>query len=248
MGLFARFVGTSNTTTSGNVRTQLSKKYIKGQGLEIGALHQPLVNPNLATIAYVDNRDYADLCNTYPEIDAKLIIPPSIVCSGDRLEAVEDQSVEFVIANHVLEHVVDPFGAIHNWVRVLKPDGILYCSVPDFENILDKGRALTTLNHLIADNVDRDPARDMVHYFECAYYWGKSKSLADSEAYVKKFCDELQYSIHFHTFDKALLEAIFKHHIEQEGNLKFAEAVTENVINGTKEYICVLKKIIPRSV
>ncbi|MBI1761771.1 MAG: methyltransferase domain-containing protein [Acidobacteria bacterium] len=246
MNLFGRFSKATNKQSIESPREQYARKYINGWGIEIGALNQPLVNPNKARISYVDNRNYIGLCEIYPEIDAKQIIPPDIICSGDRLEAIADKSFDFVIANHVLEHLVDPLGALQHWARVLKPEGVLYCSVPDHENMLDRGRSLTTLNHLIEDHENRDPARDIVHYFECAYYWGKAKNVAECMSYVNKYCVEQRYPIHFHTFDKALLEVFFDYYMRCESNLKLVEDIAENTINGTKEYICVLKKILLR--
>ncbi|HHL9591655.1 TPA: methyltransferase domain-containing protein [Citrobacter braakii] len=47
------------------------------------------------------------------------------------LDNVSDDSFDFVYSAHCLEHVVDPFIAINNWMRVLKPNGHLIITVPD---------------------------------------------------------------------------------------------------------------------
>jgi ubiquinone/menaquinone biosynthesis C-methylase UbiE len=47
------------------------------------------------------------------------------------LDNVSDDSFDFVYSAHCLEHVVDPFVAINNWMRVLKPNGHLIITIPD---------------------------------------------------------------------------------------------------------------------
>lgn len=47
------------------------------------------------------------------------------------LDNVRDDSFDFVYSAHCLEHMVDPFVAINNWMRVLKPNGYLVITVPD---------------------------------------------------------------------------------------------------------------------
>jgi ubiquinone/menaquinone biosynthesis C-methylase UbiE len=46
---------------------------------------------------------------------------------------VEERSVDFVIANLVLEHVPDPLAALGEWLRVLRPGGYAYVVVADYE-------------------------------------------------------------------------------------------------------------------
>jgi SAM-dependent methyltransferase len=42
----------------------------------------------------------------------------------------EDDSIDRVIATHVLEHVADPVGALEEWVRVTKPGGVISLILP----------------------------------------------------------------------------------------------------------------------
>lgn len=65
----------------------------------------------------------------FPHID--------VVSSVDRLSMIADNSCDLVYSCHVLEHfhqkvIVD---VLKEWLRVLKPGGILRISVPDMRNL-----------------------------------------------------------------------------------------------------------------
>lgn len=45
---------------------------------------------------------------------------------------LDDESVDGVLAKHLLEHVLDPIKAINEWKRVLKPNGKLVILCPDY--------------------------------------------------------------------------------------------------------------------
>jgi SAM-dependent methyltransferase len=44
---------------------------------------------------------------------------------------VLDESLDFVVSSHCLEHLVDPVEGIVNWFRILKPGGHLVITVPE---------------------------------------------------------------------------------------------------------------------
>jgi SAM-dependent methyltransferase len=71
-----------------------------------------------------------------------------IVSPGDKLP-LEDNSVDFVISSHVIEHFPDPIKALKEWYRVVKPGGYLYIIAPHKERTFDKERNRTTLGELI---------------------------------------------------------------------------------------------------
>lgn len=51
---------------------------------------------------------------------------------------IADDLYNFVHSSHCLEHLVDPFEAIQNWVRILRPGGYLVFTVPD-EDLYEQG-------------------------------------------------------------------------------------------------------------
>jgi SAM-dependent methyltransferase len=68
----------------------------------------------------------------------KLLGPPPIQVDtwdqpqGDahHLKGVADGAYDFLFASHILEHLERPELALHNWVRVVRPGGVLLIAVP----------------------------------------------------------------------------------------------------------------------
>jgi SAM-dependent methyltransferase len=55
------------------------------------------------------------------------------------MEGVADGSFDVVHSSHCLEHMRDPFAAIYNWWRILRPGGHLTVIVPD-EDMYEQGQ------------------------------------------------------------------------------------------------------------
>jgi len=47
------------------------------------------------------------------------------------MHTISDDSYDFVHSSHCIERLEDPYTAMANWVRILKPGGHLICLVPD---------------------------------------------------------------------------------------------------------------------
>jgi SAM-dependent methyltransferase len=64
-------------------------------------------------------------------IDVKSYPGVTYIASGDDLHMLKDESQDYVVACHVLEHFLDPVKALAEWKRILKWGGILAFSCPD---------------------------------------------------------------------------------------------------------------------
>ncbi len=115
------------------------------EGIEIGgSAHNPF---GLKT----RNVDFTAEITSFKQEEIKLCgeaLPVDIVSPGDRLP-LADNSVDFVISSHVIEHFPDPIKALREWHRVVKPGGYLYIVAPHKERTFDKDRPRTTLAELI---------------------------------------------------------------------------------------------------
>jgi SAM-dependent methyltransferase len=69
----------------------------------------------------------------------------------------------------MLEHVEDPIAALEHQLRVLKPGGVLYLTLPDAHHSFDSRRQRTTVEHLLRDHRDGPEVSRSEHYEECAH-------------------------------------------------------------------------------
>lgn len=201
------------------LRRQHFKQYLAGDGVEVGALHNPLdlSGQPITRIRYVDRYDLEGLRKHYPELSDWDIMPVDIVDDGQVLGTVPDASLDFVIANNMIEHTDDPLGTISNWLAKLRPGGVVYLTVPDKRIGWDEHRPLTPLMHMVEDyRVDAQTrkARNYEHFADWTTYMTgeydpqtqqnfEGATPEETEANVKAHIQHLidtDYSIHFHVF------------------------------------------------
>jgi len=215
---FGRLFQGKNPFSPPPCRTALARRYIRGSGIEIGALHSPLAVPAGVTVRYVDRMTRAECIRTFPELDPARIVEPDYVTDGFTLEAVDDASQDFVIANHVLEHTPNTLGALAAWHRVLRSKGVLFATVPIVDRTFDRGRSLTPPQHMWEDWQEMGAssqvaAHDLPHYREWVAISLRAISRQngtplpewDSVEIDRIAREKLQVSeeIHFHTFSTA---------------------------------------------
>ena len=195
-----RLLSTDHKTPHAKLsRALIAETYLIGNGIEIGALHNPLQVSPSAKVKYVDRLPIAQLREQYPELNEKELVEVDILDDGERLTTIPDASQDFVIANHFVEHSQDPIGAVLNMLRVLKPGGRLYLAIPDKRCCFDSDRPVTSLAHLLRDHAE-GPEWSRAQHFE---EWARLVNRASGEADVEKQVAELMrtnYSIHFHVW------------------------------------------------
>lgn len=174
------------------------------RGLEIGAsAHNPF---GLNTL----NVDWSDdlttsfklneiaLCGECASVD--------IVAPGDDLP-FKDETFDFVISSHVVEHFYDPIHAIKEWLRVVKSGGYVYMIVPHKERTFDRDRPRTTLAELIDRHEHPNPPEvdDHGHYSVwitqdflelCHYYGWTVVAIQDSDDKVGNGFTVVIYKTH----------------------------------------------------
>src|SRR2546427_5209973 len=189
-------------------RRTIARSYLRGDGLEIGALHNPLKVPSAARVRYVDRMGVADLRREYPELSRKHLVDVDILDDGETLASIGDATQDFVIANHFIEHCENPIGAVRNMLRVLKEGGVLYLAIPDKRYTFDRDRPVTPIEHLMRD-YQEGPAWSRRQHFE---EWTRLVNRVRDEKRVARETDDLMAKrapIHFHVWTQAdLIELI----------------------------------------
>lgn len=180
------------------VRERIALKYISGTGIEIGALHCPLALPQVAHVKYVDRMNVSDLLKHYPELQNEELVEVEIIDDGEKLFKILDESQDFIVANHFLEHCEDPIGTLKTHFKKVKKDGIIYLAVPDKRNSFDHKRPSTPISHLIEDHCYGPKQSRWEHYVE----WSKLVNGVENDLLLHQAQQlmEMKYSIHFHVW------------------------------------------------
>lgn len=218
-------------------RESIANIYIRGNGIEIGALHNPLNVPKSAAVKYVDRISIPDLRKQYPELKSREFVNVDIIDDGERLETIQDSTQDFVIVNHFIEHCQNPIEAIINTLRVLKSGGILYLTIPDKRYTFDSDRPATSVEHLIRDYREGPDWSKKQHFKEWIRIVNKVKDETEGEKQINHLMN-INYSIHYHAWTQSeMLEFILT--LKKELNLKFE---VELFFKDETEVIFVLKK------
>uniref|UniRef100_A0A914QRQ0 Methyltransferase type 11 domain-containing protein n=1 Tax=Panagrolaimus davidi TaxID=227884 RepID=A0A914QRQ0_9BILA len=172
--------------------SEYAHKLLDGlKGIEIGASsYSPFcldtINVNYSNNTKIFRETELKVTGTYVEVD--------VVASGDNLPFAND-SYDFVINGHVIEHFYDPIKAIEEWLRVIKKGGYVFMIIPHKERTFDKTFNRTTLNEIIERHENKpDPGfvDDHGHH-----------SIWITEDFIK-ICQHFNWKIHslFDTDDK----------------------------------------------
>lgn len=224
-------------------RERIARIYLRGEGIEIGALNRHLRVPEAAKVKYVDRMTIAVLRVQYPELVKEKLVEPDIIDDGERLTTIHDDSQEFVIANHFVEHCQDPIGALANMLRVLKNGGILFLAIPDKRYSPDCNRPLTSNEHLLKDYRDGPLWSRRQHFEEFVRLW-TYEPLQEAEAVEKRVRElmDKDYSIHFHVWTQATFMSfvlVLKDELAANLGLHFE---IEQVFKNESEVIVILRK------
>jgi SAM-dependent methyltransferase len=132
-------------------RRLISSRHLRGQGIEVGALGNPLPLPTTASALYVDRVGREESERIYPSAPTLPHVVPYLVEDGFSLPSVGLATLDFVVGNHVLEHAPDLFGALARWTDVIRPGGHIFAAVPIASECFDRTRAITDPGHFLAD-------------------------------------------------------------------------------------------------
>jgi len=226
-------------TPEGKERTrrEISAKYIFGEGIEIGALHCPLWISERTKIKYVDILSNEELNKRYPEINDPLV-HVDIIDDGEKLGEIKFESLDFIIANHFLEHTLDPLGTLKIHLEKIKRNGHIMYAIPNKNYTFDKTRKVTSFEHLIRDFQDNGESSKFYHYID----WAENvDGLINSEEVIEhaKLLIKMDNRIHFHVWNTESFEEFINKAMAHFNNSFQIVHFVEN----WDEIIVILKKV-----
>lgn len=170
----------------------------RGTGIEFGAGTSPMAVPLGCEVKYADYFGEGDLKSRAYHAQGTDFVRLSYVMGMEDMSQVSDESLDFVNACHVIEHLRNPLRAFEQVHRKLKPGGRFVLVVPDMRRMFDCHRAMTTLDHLMQDYENPSAERDLPHYFE---FFSKVYNVPDA-VLAAKVEDAVAKNddLHFHTW------------------------------------------------
>lgn len=130
--------------------SQLANKYLCGlNGIEIGGAKH-----NSFKLNDIKN---CDKIGAYTNIDFNIEqsdkwgpchTDVNLIANGDDLP-FKNNTLDYVVSSHMIEHSFDPIKTVNEWLRVIKPGGYIFMIIPHKERTLDINRNITTVDELI---------------------------------------------------------------------------------------------------
>lgn len=126
---------------------------LSGKGLEIGALHERASLPSKCRVEYCDAISKEEAMKLFPEIKHHKLVDVKYICNLDEqgLNIFSDNTFDFIILSHVIEHVANPINVVKELFRAVRPGGIVLIAAPDKTYTFDKNRGITPFSHLLAE-------------------------------------------------------------------------------------------------
>lgn len=220
-------------------RLELSKKYAKGNGLEIAPFHNPWpTNPGIESMFYIDLFTNDQLREQYPEHKDDKLCRIDAIEDGQFCKKLGDDSFDFVFSSHVLEHCPQVIETVRNWLRVVKNGGHVIMAIPLMHNPIDKNRSPTTWQHVYDEfKSDRWVDNYYDHYIE---YHCHVDGLINEELRERASLSVSTFPhIHFHCWDLTGLKSLFDNMEKSFGRFKIVE-----FIEAGHEVFVVLEKLV----
>jgi SAM-dependent methyltransferase len=180
------------------MRTYLAS-LVNGDGVEFGAGGRPFPVPLQANVAYADAFAYGcEQSRSFPGVtNFEHYVVADILCEIQTMRGLKDESVDFVLGAHVIEHTPNPIAALVAANRILRKAGKLVLTIPDKRRTLDRVRETTPVSHMVLDYEDYQRKRDLAHYEE---WHSRVGSRTSSTARADW---EMGADLHYHCFTPA---------------------------------------------
>jgi SAM-dependent methyltransferase len=130
-----------------------------------------------------------------------------IVAEGSDLSPVADESYDFVLSSHNLEHFANPVKALKEWKRVTRRNGTLILVLPDYRRTFDHRRTPTLVQHMLDDYSRNVGEEDDTHLPEVLELHnvsrdGTLKTHSYEELRERSINNMTNRALHHHVFDE----------------------------------------------
>lgn len=186
------------------------------KGLEIGGPSQAFARwfkpvPIYHRVGSLDNCDFSRNTTWTEHADDYRFSPSrpagrNIFCDASDLACIADQSYDFILSSHNLEHFANPVKALLEWKRVIRPGGGLIVLLPNYQRTFDHLRTPTTVDHMFEDFAQKTPEDDLFHLPEILekHDFDIDPGTASKEEFQARSLDNFNNRcLHHHVFDSS---------------------------------------------
>lgn len=136
------------------------------------------------------------------------------VAEASDLSCIETAYYDFVLSSHCIEHLANPLRGLTEWIRVLKPGGLIVLVFPHRDGTFDHRRPVTPLSHLIDDFSANTGEDDLTHLDEVLelHDFDRSPGVGDFQAFKdRSLRNQENRCLHHHVFDTCLAVEVVNH-------------------------------------
>jgi hypothetical protein len=237
------------------IRREKLMKYIlqSNNALEFGPYVRPTILPDdQVDYTTVDCFDHLSL-QAYAQAngeDSESIPPVDVLIDPLSLDIPETLFGKFdlMVANHVFEHLIDPFRWLDSWGSALVDQGIFLLCIPDKKYSFDNFRSDTSLAHFISDFLNGGSESLPEHLIDLAInYDSKSRDNGDelisrlNKDFIMRSLEIYQPGVHVHVFQhEPFVEKVLKPFL-RIGFVDY-ELIEHGALENIGEFYIVLRK------
>lgn len=178
---------------------------LKG-GFPIYLFAERIDNVNYGSTTVFGNYEQGETFNYYKNKTGN-----QFIAEATDLRNIENNSYDFLLSSHSLEHSANPIKALNEWIRVIKPDGKLILILPDKRYTFDFEREYTSFSHLLDDYNKDMSENDITHIEEILSKYDEIKGKVPIEEYKKLLSNNyINRCAHHHVFNQELIRNLLE--------------------------------------
>ena len=136
------------------------------------------------------------------------------ITEASNLSDIGDASYDYLMSSHCIEHLANPLLGLSEWIRVVKPGGILVLVFPHKDGTFDHRRPVTTMAHLLEDRDANTGEDDLTHLEEVLelHDYERSPGVGSAEEFRDRSMRNFENRcLHHHVFDTRLAVEVVDH-------------------------------------
>lgn len=156
---------------------------------------------------------------------------------------------DLVIANHVFEHLIDPFRWLTEWEKVLAPNGKMILCIPDKKYSFDKFRSDTAFSHLLSDFLLGGERSISEHLIDCSLLYASNDMNFEDELkkrlnreFIENSLSNYQPGLHVHVFQFEVFAESILRPFTALGYTDM-ELTDSGLLNSIGEFFVILSKV-----